>query len=289
MRKFKRKRGFLTFAQNGEHDYVRMAYVLALSLKVSQIETPYLAVAVTPGTNIPDRYRWAFDEIVDITWGDAAQHSSWKLENEWKAYHITPYQETYKLDADMLFGNDISSWWNHRSHDDIMLGARATTFRDDAISYGRYRRGFSAVGLPDVYSCMMRFRWSDESEKFFEYIEEITNDWQAYYASMLLPEARPDCFSTDMAVALALRLMQRETTWGKASPQYGPRFVHMRSDLQNFSVDRPSQKWRDHIDLTVSTSGQIKLGRYLQKAPVHYIDKDTITDELIAHYEKIVK
>jgi len=29
-------KGFLTIAQNGEYDYVRMAYALAMSLKLSQ-------------------------------------------------------------------------------------------------------------------------------------------------------------------------------------------------------------------------------------------------------------
>jgi hypothetical protein len=40
-REFKRKRGFFTFAQNGTHDYVRMAYALALSLKATQTDVPY--------------------------------------------------------------------------------------------------------------------------------------------------------------------------------------------------------------------------------------------------------
>jgi hypothetical protein len=96
-REFKRKRGFFTFAQNGTHDYVRMAYALALSLKATQTDVPYLSIGVTPGQVVPEKYKWAFDEIIEIPWGDAAKTSSWKLENEWKAYHMTPYEEHRSL------------------------------------------------------------------------------------------------------------------------------------------------------------------------------------------------
>ena len=53
MRTTKRPRGFLTFAQNGKLDYLRMAYAMALSLKATQRE-PYLTVVVTPGTVVPE-------------------------------------------------------------------------------------------------------------------------------------------------------------------------------------------------------------------------------------------
>ena len=44
-REYKRQRGFFTIAQYSEKfgDYPRMAYALALSLKASQIEAPFLA------------------------------------------------------------------------------------------------------------------------------------------------------------------------------------------------------------------------------------------------------
>src|SRR5271157_3807356 len=101
---FKRERGFLTIAQNSaDTDYIRLAYGLALSLKATQKENGYLSILVTPGTIVNKEYRWAFDEIIEIPWGDNATASRWKLENEWKAYHVTPYRETIKLDADMLF------------------------------------------------------------------------------------------------------------------------------------------------------------------------------------------
>ena len=37
---------------------------------------------------------------------------NWKLQNEWKVYHMTQsYDETIKLDADMLFTVDVNYYW----------------------------------------------------------------------------------------------------------------------------------------------------------------------------------
>src|SRR5689334_16550107 len=119
MTRYKRPRGFLTFAQNGETDYLRLAYGLALSLKATQKRTPYLAVAITPGMTVPEHYRTVFDEVIDIPWGDLAEYDDWKLANEWKAFHLTPYEQTIKLDADMLFLSDIDDWWDWLSRRDL--------------------------------------------------------------------------------------------------------------------------------------------------------------------------
>ena len=76
-------KGFFTIAQGDQ--YIRFAYALALSLKISQSTYSNLSIGVTPGTIVPEKYAKVFDKIVDIPWGDAAEKTSWKLENEWKA------------------------------------------------------------------------------------------------------------------------------------------------------------------------------------------------------------
>ena len=114
-------KGFFTIAQNsGETDYVRMAYALALSLRCSQKTVKNLSIGITPGTKIDQKYAWAFDNIIEIPWNDHAADSSWKLENEWKTYHMSPYDETVKLDCDMLFFNDIAAWWDAMSGHDFL-------------------------------------------------------------------------------------------------------------------------------------------------------------------------
>ena len=160
MREFKRQRGFLVFAQNSETDYLRLAYALALSLKKTQT-IPWLAVVVTPGTAIPDDYREVFDEIIDVPWLDEASISGWKLENEWKAFHVTPYEETIKLDADMLFTNDILEWWEILSRQDVWAATDVETYRGDLIVSDYFRKTFTANDLPNIYTAFMYFKAND--------------------------------------------------------------------------------------------------------------------------------
>ena len=54
-------------------------------------------------TNIDDN----FDQIIPIPFGDAADDSEWKVENRWKIYHASPYDETIVMDTDMLVLQNI--------------------------------------------------------------------------------------------------------------------------------------------------------------------------------------
>lgn len=281
MRTFKRDRGFLVFAQNGSTDFVRLAYGLALSLRATQSEVPWLSVMVTPGTEMPDRYREVFDEVIDIPWGDEAQNSDWKLENEWKAIHCTPYRETIKLDADMLFTHDIASWWDVLARQEMWFATDVMTYRGDVATSDHYRKTFTANDLPNVYTAMMYFKVTDFSLELFKLVEDIYHNWQAFFDECL-DDTRPDHVSTDVVFALAIKLLGIETD--VTFPGFPvPTFVHMKSRMQGWPD--ASEDWMSHISGTVTPELEIKIGRYLQTFPVHYQDKRFLTDDILALYE----
>ena len=101
--------GYLVIAQNNANDYVRQAYALALSIKATQPNINNISL-VTDDT-VPEQYLSAFDKIIPIPFGDAASSSSWKVENRWKLYHASPYDETIVLDVDMLVLDNIENVW----------------------------------------------------------------------------------------------------------------------------------------------------------------------------------
>ncbi len=282
MRTFKRKRGFLTFAQNGAEDYLRMAYGLALSLKATQKETPFLAVAVTPGTEISDKYRQLFDEVIDIPWNDEASDSSWKLENEWKAYHITPYEETIKLDADMVFTTDIEGWWPLLEREEVFPCTIAETYRGEIITSDFYRKCFTANSLPNVYTAFMYFKTGDVGLELFQLVEDIYHNWQRFFGEFLEPVTRPAYVSTDVVFALAMKIL------GITSPHWLiPRFVHMKSRLQHWpEVVASDENWLKHVPVTFTDDLMLKIGRYRQFFPVHYQRKEFLTNEIIQTYER---
>ena len=170
-------KGFLTFAQNGKNNYLRMAYALALSLKVTQPEYDKLSVAVTPGTSIPDIYKEVFDQIIDIPFGDMAAKHKWKLHNEWKAFHVTPYDETIKLAADMLFFSDITEWWELFKPFDFHTTTQVRTHRGDIITSDYYRKTFTSNKLPNVYSDITYFNKTHAPMEIFNLMESIFRDF----------------------------------------------------------------------------------------------------------------
>ena len=285
MRDFKRERGFLTFAQQGDTDYLRLAYALALSLKASQRKHGHLSVVVTPGTAVPDRYRAVFDEVIDVPWLDEARHSAWKLENEWKAYHITPYRETVKLDADMLFPTDVTEWWDLLALNDIAACTRAHTFRGEAITDDRFRKTFTANRLPNIYTAFLFFRHSDLAEELFKTAEIIFHNWEKFFYEFL-DETRPNHVSTDVVFALALRLMDAADD-ATLSLDW-PRFVHLKSELQGWSDHEVGAAWSRHVPMEMTDDGVLTVGRHRQTMPVHYHDKLAMTDRIIAALERRV-
>ena len=284
---FKRDRGFFTFAQNGTHDYVRLAYALALSLKATQPINNHLSIGVTPGTIVPEEYKWAFDEIIEIPWGDAAQDSTWKLENEWKAYHITPYRETIKLDCDMLFFQDIDSWWDILANHDVWMSTTALTYRGATVTSDYYRKTFTGNNLPNVYTAFMYFRYGDLAKELFDMVELVFHNWPKMI-SEYTDEPRPKEISTDVAFAIAIKLLgiEDETTNHMAG---FPNFTHMKSKLQEWDSELVGEKWTDHIGTYFTDQLELKIGRYRQLAPLHYHIKTFITNEMIELYEQKVK
>lgn len=283
MREFKRDRGFFVFAQNGKTDYLRLAYVLALSLKATQKEHGYLTVAVTPGTEVPDHYRAVFDEVLEVIWLDEAADSEWKLENEWKAFHMTPYRETIKLDADMLFTTDISHWWDILARQDVWACTDVETYRGDLITSDVFRKVFTENDLPNVYTAFLYFKANDEAMELFQMAEIIYHNWQKFFYEYL-DETRPNYVSTDVVFALAIKLLGRADEF--TFPAFpAPRFVHMKTQLQGWP-EGASENWLTHLPCIVTPELEVRVGRYKQVLPLHYHLKEVITDEIIATYEK---
>jgi len=279
-----RPRGFFTFAQNnGNTDYVRLAYALAMSLRASQQLVPYLTIGITPDTTVPDEWRWAFDNIIEIPWGDHARDSEWKLENEWKALHMSPYDETIKLDCDMLFFNDIGTWWDQMSEKDFVICNRVLNYRADGVSNDYYRKTFTENNLPDVYTAFMYFKKTTDVHELFDMAKFMFFNWERFFEEHLLPENRPRCLSTDVIFALLLKIMDIDQTW--YTVRNLPTFTHMKSELQGWGPD-VSDNWVRHMSVFFNPDLECKIGNYLQVFPLHYHIKSFVTDEMLGYYER---
>jgi len=282
-------RGFFTIAQNTNSvDYVRLAYGLALSLKYSQSNISRLSIGITPGTQVEDRYKWAFDEIVEIPWSDDAEQSPWKLQNEWKSIWMTPYEETIKLDSDMLFLSDIDAVWQQlgQRQQSVSFANTVLDWRSNPITDDYYRKVFTANRLPNIYTAFTYFRKMPEAYEFFNLAKMITWNWEMFFENFLEPITRPTHFSTDVAFALAMKILDLDQT--NTATNATPTFVHMKSQLQGWNIDNISEDWRKHIKPFFNTCANLKIGNHVQFYPLHYHVKDFLTDAMLKTYEGLL-
>ena len=118
-------KGFVTIAENsivdGEVvDYLKLAYALALSIKATQTEVSNISVLTSEDVKVPDKYKEVFDEIISIPWSTDLEPGP-RFYNEPMTYWLTPYEETIKLEADMLMVKDLWNIWNEYLRFKVLL------------------------------------------------------------------------------------------------------------------------------------------------------------------------
>ena len=280
-------RGFFTIAQ-GEQ-YQRFAYALALSLKISQPENlSKLSIGILPEEKkrIDPKYLEVIDHVIEIPWGDHAKDSKWKLENEWKTIHMVPYDEIIKLDADMIFPSDISSWWDILSMIDGVFATLPKTYRGEDIVDDFYRKTFTESDLPNVYTAMFYFKKNEVNFELFKLAEYVFNNWQRFYYEFLKPDHRPNYVSTDVVFAIAAKIMDYQQ-YNMLPTVEIPTFVHMKSRLQGWPNDQfMIEDWTKMIPCYFNRDCSLKIGNYDQHLPVHYHVKSFLTDKMIQTMEK---
>lgn len=153
-------KGYIVIAQNNKTvNYLEQAYALALNLKLTQSTVSNLTVCVDANTKalIKTKHKQVFDHIVDIPWNDDAENQPWKINNKWKFYHMSPYDETVILDTDMIFPTDVSYWWDMLSERDVWATTNVRTYRGDVVTSDYYRKYFVKNELPNVYTAFFYF------------------------------------------------------------------------------------------------------------------------------------
>ena len=275
-------KGYVILAQNNKtDDYLKMAYATAMSIKLTQSEVKNVTLITDVPDAVPKHYSKIFDKILPIQWFDDAFESEWKIENRWKLYHLTPYDETVILDADMLFLSDVSHWWHYMGKNfDLLITDKVFTYRNELIIDSYYRKAFKDNNLPNCYSAFTYFKKSDLSKEFWELVELIVKNWKKYY-QRFITESRPKHLSIDIAFALAVKIMGIEDQVF-TSFEY-PTFTHMKSRDQGWQTY--SDNWMDHAGVYMNNKCQLKIGNYEQDGIFHYTEKDFLNDDKILKYE----
>ena len=267
-------KGFLVLAQNSDVDYVRQAYALALSIKATQPNINNISIVTND--EVPKEYQTAFDQIIPIPFNDAASNSTWKVENRWKLYYASPYDETIIFDTDMLVLDNIEGVWKFVNDRDLFFTSLVVDYKNRVIDNLTYRKMFVANDLPNLYSGMCYFRKSDTALEFFKLLEFITNNWENMY-NRVAPKHMQNFYSLDVSVAIAAKLMGIDyVITNKNSPFT---FTHLKPALQGW--DPIPQSCLSQLLINFTDSKELYLNNFRQQGVFHYVEDALLTDEII--------
>ena len=263
-------KGIVVLAQNNETDnYVEQAALLAMSLHTYN----NAKISLITNDEVPQEYIRLFDKIIPIPFGDSAKDSAWKIENRWKIYHASPYDETIVMDTDMLVLQNIDVWWNFLSNYEMFFTNKVLTYRGTVADTSYYRKTFIANNLPNLFVGLHYFKKCDFAQEFYTWLELVVNNWETFYEQHLKATTRPKHVSIDVCSAIVVKLLDCETSVTNKVSKF-PSFTHMKPYCQGWTEVQSS--WQNQVGVYISKDGSIKVGNYAQTGILHYTETDFI-------------
>ena len=261
-------KGIIVLAQNNKTDnYVEQACLLAMSLQIHN-NTP---ISIVTNDVVPLDYQCLFDQIIPIPFSDSAEKSDWKIENRWKLYHASPYDETIVMDTDMLALQNIDTWWEFLSNYELFFTSNVLNYRGELANTQYYRRAFIDNNLPNLFSGLHYFKKCEFAQEFYAWLELIVNNWETFYEQHLLPSSRPNQMSIDVCAAIIAKILDCEASITNKITKF-PSFTHMKPYCQDWKEVQSS--WQDQVGVYISKDGSLKIGNYAQSGILHYTENE---------------
>jgi hypothetical protein len=270
---------FMVANSTASVDYLRLAYVTALTIKLTQPEE-FNQVAVA--TLTPERvnnfaHPWVFDRVINF------DQRSRGMDARARAYEFTPFKETVFLDSDLLFLNPVDHWWDHMRKHDLYVATRPMTFRNTTATSKQYRKVFVDNNLPDFYSGWLYFKESRETSKFFHVLQALT-DYPELWKKQLV-NCNYLTLPTDEACALTAKMLDIVEDMSDPKLPF-PRFTHMKPACQGLGT--VIKDWSERVLFLYDNDLNVKIGPYAQTDVLHYTIKNLITDKFIELLENKV-
>jgi hypothetical protein len=275
-------KGFLIFVENSKScDYVTQAYALALSIKNTQ--STVSNISIVTNDKIPKNQQGVFDQIISVPWVSENVVSTYKAEHRWKLFHVTPYDETIVLDADMLFLDDVTDWWDYCSNHDLKFCSTIKNYkREPVLKDIVHRRAFIDNNLTNPYFALHYFKKSDKALEFYKCLEFISNNWEWCYTKFA-PVSYQNWLSMDLATAIAIEITGfHDAVIDQVCPL---EFVHMKPGVQDWSA--PTASWQDTVPYVLNSRGELTVGGIRQSKLFHYVEKNFMSKKILSILKEI--
>lgn len=273
-------KGHIFLAQNSDVNYVRQAYALALSIKI--FNKTYNQTCLLTNDVVPQEYQNVFDYILPIPDNDLALNSNWKIENRWKFLQVTPFEENFVYDVDMLLLESNDHWWQYFKNKNICFTKNVENYRGNIITNNFYRKSFTKNDLPNVYSGVFYFKKNKESIVFFEWLKIVVNNWKMFY-DLFLKNHKQDFCSLDVSAAIVVKILDNKDIVLDQTPIL--KFVHMKPGIQDWGST--PNKWTNVVDFIMDKDLNLFVGNFKQTGLFHYVEDEFLTDQILnLLYEK---
>jgi len=257
-------KGFLWFAQNNsDTDYTEISIELAKSIKKYNRKSEICVI-----TDSKTQIKSSHIDIVKILENDESKEDKLKFSNEYKAFSLTPFVHTVKLEADMLFTSSTDWWWNHLCQHDMVFSINCKNYKDETIKHTPYRKLFVQNFLPNIYNGLFYFRKSQTSKKFFDICKTLSKNWTEVKQTFLI-NCHDEYPTTDVIYALALRIMDPSNKMLIDYPWF--KFIHGKPGI-NYA-EMASEQY--NYLYPVRTDDRIYLGGQRLNRIWHYYEKNT--------------
>lgn len=270
------EKGFVTLAIGKE--YLKMAYILALSIKCSQKQNANVSLICLEGDDT-SQYQHVFDRIVFLQ-KDSYLGKGFKkpMQDVYTLFYNSPYRETIYCEADMIIPTDISHWWSLFQQYEICMCNHVYNYRGEQIKDSYYRQHFAKTGLPTLYNAMMYWRRSVKAGRLFQKSlrnMKTWNDWAKGFfpKGSYIPEEphNDECF--------AKTVLDDPPQDGSDIIQV-PNFIHCKTQ-DNFKNDNVSELWTEHFHCHISEDFKVYVNNHQITRPFHYQDKGFVTEHLL--------
>ena len=209
--------------------------------------------------------QWHPDANITILTEDMLPYGKFSgFANDWQCYDASPYEQTIKLEADMLCASPIDHWWDLFSNRDVVISQGCRNFYDQPGKSRYYRKIFDNNNLPDVYNGITYWQKGDTAKQFFKLVKDIFEKWDNYKSILKFPDSVP---TTDVVYGIAAVILGEETVTLPAN--LGPTIVHMKKHI----VGTIDEDWTTELILEYSNPG-VRINTVAQWGLLHYHVKE---------------
>jgi hypothetical protein len=160
---------------------------------------------VTNDKSLPEIQHYKFDNLIIAPEDNTNKKGKnlWLNKGRYRAYELTPYDETILLDTDYLVNSDRLNRL-FELYDDFMCAKEVSFLMSDRDE----QEIISTYSFPTMWATVMIFRKSNRVKQIFECLEMVQKNY-AHYASLY--NFSSSMYRNDYAITIALRIVNGNT------------------------------------------------------------------------------